>query len=157
MEKLEGAYINGYNGELIQITNIEQALIEAKGAVHFHDVKMNRHKTDPEEIIFPEAQKEWKHNLLELEKLELKLKQQVKEKPVAVKETSIYSEPVMKAREMFGTEGEPGFIRNGTSSPLYSKGSNWLFMGSESRIRLGLLKIGESTENSSRTKITRIR
>ena len=157
MEELKGVYINGYNGELIQITNIDEALRQARGAVSFHDNKMKNKKINPETIIYPEAQKEWVHNLLELEKLEMKFKSLPKKEEPKKEEGPFYSETVTKAREMFGENGEKGFLRNNCSSPLYGINSTWLVMSSNSRIRLRLLEVGESTKNSSGTIITRAR
>ena len=147
-KELEGTFINNLDGYLIKVTNLEGALREARGGVHFNEEKIRRSKTDPEEIIFPQALKEWKHILLELEKLETKFKKIGIEKP-------LYSTPAMKARAMYKESGNKGFLKNNKLSPLYGLHS---CAKSERLLReIDSLEIGESCENSSRVKITRAR
>ena len=156
MEDLKGTYINGFNGELIKITDIDDALHQAKSAVSFHERKVKTYKEDSEVLIYPEAQKEWIHNLLELEKLKMKLDSIVVEKVEEIEDT-FYSDLVTKVRKMYpNSSGRLGFIRNGDTSPLYGVDCNYLFMSDNSRIKLKILKIGESIKNSSGTLITRV-
>ncbi len=163
MAELEGVYIIGYGGGQIKVTDIDAALSQARMCVRMHETNMKAYEKDSEIIIFPEAQKEWVHTLKELEKIEIKVRGMQKKQEKKLQEfkekekDNDFSESVTQAREKFGSEGTPGFIRNDRTSPLYGYESNYLFMSPNSRIKLHLLEIGESTKNSSGTKITRIR
>jgi hypothetical protein len=161
MAELKGVYITDIDGNAIEVTDIDAALAEARGAVRFNEEKIRRHKTNPEEIIFPQALKNWKHILLELELVEMKCRRMQKEQAEAVEKVGKEEGPglppaVIEARRQFANrQGDAmGFIRNDCSSPLYGVASNWLFMDNE--IALRMLKVGESTRNSSGTKITRV-
>ena len=74
MENLKGTFISGVNGELIEVTNIKEALSQAKSAINFNETLLRERKVNPDTIIFPQALKEWKFILIQLEKLEMKLK-----------------------------------------------------------------------------------
>lgn len=149
-----GIYIMDINGLEVEVTDLEKAIIQAKQGVTFNETKIEIHKTDQTEIVFPEALKYWQHALLELEKVEIKTNSIKKEIKKTIEDK--YPKDVMEARAYWGKckVEEFRFIRNGRKSPLYGLSSNWLFMDNE--VRLRMLKIGESTYNSSGTKITRI-
>jgi hypothetical protein len=154
---MEGVFITDINGKIIQVTDIKGALNQAKGAISFHEIKLKGAEKDKSVIIFPDELKYWQHVLLQLEKVEIKIKAVVQEVKEVVTDTNRYSVEVTKAREMWNgklsNNNNPCFIRNGKPSPLYGIDSNWLMF---QKTPLRFLNVGESIYNSSNTKITRI-
>jgi hypothetical protein len=74
MKPLEGTYISNRQGEEVKVTDFEEALKQAKEAVTWNQRRIIDHKTNKEVIPFPEALADWEHILLELQKLEQRLK-----------------------------------------------------------------------------------
>lgn len=73
-KKLEGAFIQSIDGCLIQVTDYKKALQNAKDAVGWHEErkKIVEDYMNPDcrnVLYFPDAHKEWSHNLWQLEKL----------------------------------------------------------------------------------------
>lgn len=74
-------YITDLNGKLIEVTNYELALRQAKQMVKLHKERVKQSKTNNDLIVYPHAQKEWNHILKELLKLnadDTKVKQKKK-------------------------------------------------------------------------------
>lgn len=62
-------FITQRNGNKVEVTDLDAAISQAKGAVRFHESKEAHRKETGEGIIYPESHKDWKHDLGELEKL----------------------------------------------------------------------------------------
>ena len=74
--KLQGAFIQSREGTLIQVTDFKKALQQTKDAVRWHDERQRivydyLHPDNRNVCYFPDAHKDWQHNLIELEKLAL--------------------------------------------------------------------------------------
>ncbi|MDP2692746.1 MAG: hypothetical protein Q8O88_03860 [bacterium] len=74
--QLYGAFIQSIEGTLIQVTDYKKALQQAKDAVAWHEERKRivcdyLHPDNRNVCYFPDAHKEWEHNLFQLEKLAL--------------------------------------------------------------------------------------
>jgi len=130
-------YIIDLKGKEIKVTDLQGAIEQAKLYTTFGDENSKNNKY-------------WTHALNELMKLE-------EPKPVEV-ETVINGkelpQPVIECRKIFTDSGTKGFIKNDRTQPLYSIHS---CARSERKLRdIDMLEIGESTNNSTPTKITRV-
>jgi hypothetical protein len=131
-------YITDIEGDRIEITDLPEAIKQAEMFSTFdvHDKERTEY---------------WKHMLGELQNLK-----PLPEPKTEMKVESKYPEFVNEARLYWGVAhiGHKAFIKNGRKSPLYPSNS---CARSESVLRqIEALEIGESTNNTSPTKITRI-
>jgi hypothetical protein len=155
---MEGVFISDRDGKAIEVTDFEAALAQAKGAITFHETKLKLHETNPDEIIFPEAYKDWQHILRELEKLGMRLKKStsapLKSEPTPI--INFLPEPVLKCRELFKNHdvNQKGFIKDGKISPLF--GVHSCAKSDQMLRKIDELEIGESVFNSGNTQITRV-
>ena len=62
-------FITRRDGTRAEVTDLDAAISQAKGAIQFHESKEAHRKETGEGIIFPDAHKDWKHDLNELEQL----------------------------------------------------------------------------------------
>jgi hypothetical protein len=71
MTQIEGTFINGPDGELIEITNPERALADARIYVRWHEEAKKARESDPQVRYFKDAHTYWAHILFQIEKLQI--------------------------------------------------------------------------------------
>lgn len=69
---MTGTFILNRQGEQVEVTDLKAAIQQAKDAIKFLKAKERAKRTNSDEITCPEALEDWKHDLLELEKIALK-------------------------------------------------------------------------------------
>ena len=157
--KLKETFISDIDGNPLEVTDLEGALHEAKSAISFLEDKERAHKKNPEVIIFPKALKFWKHVLLELQKLAIKIQNNtgktIKEKE-HTPSIKFMHPTVKKMRDIFGHEerSEKMFAKEN------SKGTSLFPLEATYRTRrpagIDELEIGEATTNGGGTILRRI-
>ena len=137
---MESQYIKDLEGNSIEVTDLSGAIAETEKFVGFSEEGSDLHK-------------HWSYILQELNKLKPIPKVEVKK---INKSKDSLSDIVLEVRRTFKTNDRQskGFIKDGRTSPVY--GIKSCAKNDTILMEIDSLKVGESVNNSTPRKITRV-